>query len=110
MVEPLTLCAFLFSTMITGAYEIKPGVMHVELLNTQTETIEELYVYTEDYLQCWDNGLPVQLPGDTDGWRRGTASYSWLAIYLVYKWNKQWATAFYVVDTIVEELTSTSNE
>ena len=35
--------------MIVGAYEIKPGIMHVELLNTQTETVEELYVYTEDY-------------------------------------------------------------
>ena len=59
MVEPMTLCAFLFSTMITGAYEYRPGIMHVELLNTQTETIEELYVYTEDYIQCWDNGVPV---------------------------------------------------
>ena len=60
MVEPMTLCAFLFSTMITGAYEYRPGIMHVELLNTQTETIEELYVYTEDYIQCWDNGVPVR--------------------------------------------------
>ena len=62
--------------MITGAYEIKPGIMHVELLNTQTETIEELYVYTEDYLQCWDNGVPVQLPGDTNSGGAGTPSDS----------------------------------
>ena len=58
MVEPMTLCAFLFSTMITGAYEYRPGIMHVELLNTQTETIEELYVYTEDYIQCWTTECP----------------------------------------------------
>ena len=62
--------------MITGAYEIKPGIMHLELLNTQTETIEELYVYTEDYLQCWDNGVPVQLPGDTDEGGASTPSDS----------------------------------
>ena len=66
MIEPMSLCAFLFSTMIVGAYETRPGIMHVELLNTQTETIEELYVYTEDYVQCWNNGVPVQLPRDTD--------------------------------------------
>ena len=69
MVEPMTLCSFLFSAMITGAYETRPGIMQVQLLNTQTETIEELYVYTEDYLQCWDNGVPVQLPGDNDDGR-----------------------------------------
>ena len=66
MVEPMTLCSFLFSAMITGAYETRPGIMQVQLLNTQTETIEELYVYTEDYLQCWDNGVPVLEPGQTD--------------------------------------------
>ena len=56
----MTLCAFLYSAMITGAYETRPGIMQVQLLNTQTETIEELYVYTEDYVQCWDNGVPIQ--------------------------------------------------
>jgi len=76
MVEPMSLCAFLFSTMITGAYEIRPGIMHVELLNTQTETIEELYVYTEDYLSCWNNGVPVRLPGDTDSGGASTPSDS----------------------------------
>ena len=60
MVEPMTLCSFLFSAMITGAYETRPGIMQVQLLNTQTETIEELYVYTKDYVQCWDNGVPVR--------------------------------------------------
>ena len=62
--------------MITGAYEIKPGIMHVELLNTRTETIEELYVYTEDYLQCWNNGVPVQLPGDINSGGASTPSDS----------------------------------
>ena len=62
--------------MITGAYEYRPGIMRVELLNTQTETIEELYVYTEDYLQCWDNGVPVQLPGDTNSGGASTPSDS----------------------------------
>ena len=50
--------------------------MHIELLNTQTETIEELYVYTEDYLQCWDNGVPVQLPGPADSGGASTPSDS----------------------------------
>ena len=62
--------------MIVGAYETRPGIMHVELLNTQTETVEELYVYTEDYLQCWNNGVPVQLPGDTDDGRGSTTGDS----------------------------------
>lgn len=55
----MELCSYLLSMMIVGAYEIKPGIMHVELLNTQTETIEEAYVYTEDYLRCWDR--PISL-------------------------------------------------
>jgi len=62
MIEPMTLCAFLLSSMIASAYEIKPGIMHVEIMNFQTDAVEELYVYTEDYLQCWDNGVPVELP------------------------------------------------
>ena len=45
--------------MIVGAIESRPGIMHVELLDTSTETVEEIYVYTEDYLNCWENGLPV---------------------------------------------------
>ena len=75
MVEPMTLCAFLFSTMITGAYEARPGIMYVELLNTQTETIEELYVYTEDYLRCWETPIFPE-PGSTDGGGESTSSNS----------------------------------
>lgn len=54
------------SASIVGAYETRPGIMHVELLNRQAETIEDLYVYTEDYTRCWDNGVPVQQSGSTD--------------------------------------------
>ena len=70
----------ILSAMIVGAYETRPGIMHLELLNTQTETIEEMYVYTEDYLSCWDNGVPVQLPGDTDDWGGQPTSDSWLPL------------------------------
>ena len=48
--------------MIVGAIETRPGIMYVELLNTSTDTVEELYVYTEDYLQCWDsNGEFIEI-------------------------------------------------
>ena len=76
MVEPMTLCAFLFSAMITGAYEIRPGIMLVQTMNYETNSVEELYVYTEDYLQCWNNGVPVQLPRDTHSGGRSTPSDS----------------------------------
>ena len=59
MVEPMSLCSFLFSAMIVGAYEIKPGIMQVQLLNANTNSTEELYVHTSDYLGCWDD-LPVR--------------------------------------------------
>ena len=78
MVEPMSLCSFLLSTMIVGAYETRPGIMHLELLNTQSETTEELYVYTEDYLQCWDSNGEFILPesGSTDSGRASTPSDS----------------------------------
>ncbi len=66
MVEPMTFCSFLLSAMIVGAYETRPGIMHLEILNTHSETTEELYVYTEDYLSCWEDGVPVREPGSTD--------------------------------------------
>ena len=52
--------------MVVGAYEVNPGMMHVELMNTETQTIEEIYVYTDEYLQCWEDGVPVRQPGPTD--------------------------------------------
>ena len=55
----MELCTYLFSLMIVGAVETRPGIMHVELLDTSTETTEEIYIYTEDYLSCWENGVPV---------------------------------------------------
>ena len=63
----MELCSFILSLVIVGAYEGRPGIMQVQYL--ENETVEEIYVYTEDYLQCWDNGVPVQLPGDNDDGR-----------------------------------------
>ena len=62
----MNLCAYLLSMMVVGAYEVHPNIMHVELMNTETQTIEEIYVYTDEYLQCWEDGVPVQQPGPTD--------------------------------------------
>ena len=44
---------------IAGATEVRPGIMLVEQYNTETRSIEEIYVYTSDYLSCWENGHPV---------------------------------------------------
>jgi len=70
--------------MIVGAYEVRPGIMHLELLDTQSETTEELYVYTEDYLSCWDNNGNFIFPesGSTDSGGASTPSDSWLPIYI----------------------------
>ena len=47
--------------MIVGAYEFRPGMMMVEQYNTQTKSVEELVIYTDDYLQCWnDAGFPLR--------------------------------------------------
>ena len=56
----MNLCAYLLSMMIIGAYESRPGIMHVELLDTSTHETEEIYVYTNDYLKCWTDGVPVR--------------------------------------------------
>ena len=82
MIEPMTLCSFLFSTMIVGAYETRPGIMYVEFMRTPNDPVEELYVYTEDYVQCWNNGVPVQLPGDTDNGGGQPASDSWIPFHI----------------------------
>ena len=62
----MELCTALFSMMIVGAYEFKPGMMMVEQYNTQTKSVEELVIYTDDYLQCWNNGVPVRPTGSAD--------------------------------------------
>ena len=60
----MELCSFILSLVIVGAYESRPGIMHVEYL--ENETVEEIYVYTEDYLKCWNDGVPVLESGSTD--------------------------------------------
>ena len=63
----MAICSFLLSVAIVGAYESRPGIMHVEYLDqNNVETVEEIYLYTEDYLKCWDNGVPVLEPGSAD--------------------------------------------
>ena len=60
----MQLCSFILSLVIVGAYEGKPGIMQVQYL--ENETVQEVYVYTEDYLACWDNSIPVQQSGSAD--------------------------------------------
>lgn len=54
----MELCSFILSLVIVGAYEGRPGIMQVQYL--ENETVQEIYVYTEDYLRCLEDGLPVQ--------------------------------------------------
>jgi hypothetical protein len=72
--EPISVCSALFSMMIVGAYEFRPGMMLVEQFNFETNTTEELIVYTDDYLKCWEDGVPVREPRSTD--RGGTSAPS----------------------------------
>ena len=53
----MELCSFILSLAIVGAYEIRPGIMYVEFL--ENDTVKDAYVYTEDYLSCWQ---PPVLP------------------------------------------------
>ena len=64
--EPVSICSTLFALSIVGAYEFRPGLMLVEQFNPQTGTTEELIVYTDDYLSCWEDGVPVRQPGSAD--------------------------------------------
>ena len=59
----MELCSFILSALIVGATETRPGIMHVQYL--ENNNVEEIYVYTEDYLNCWQ---PPVLPesGSTD--------------------------------------------
>jgi len=54
----MELCSFILSLVIVGAYEGRPGIMQVQYL--ENETVQEIYVYTEDYLKCWNGDFPVQ--------------------------------------------------
>ena len=59
----MELCSLILSLTIVGAYETRPGIMYVQYLDHTN--IEELYVYTEDYVNCWDNGIPVEIENKT---------------------------------------------
>ena len=60
----MELCSFILSLVIVGAYEGRPGIMQVQYLENQT--VEEIYVYTEDYLKCLEQRVSVPLSGDVD--------------------------------------------
>ena len=70
----MELCSFILSLAIVGAYEIRPGIMYVEFL--ENDTVNDAYVYTEDYLSCWENSVPVQQPGPAIGRGASTPSDS----------------------------------
>ena len=96
----MELCSYLLSLMIVGAYETRPGIMYVELLDTNTQTIEEAYVYTEDYLKCWDDGISVRSTGPTDWRRTSTSPYTWLPLYMENKRYKQQRIAKEIEDAV----------
>ena len=51
------LCAFLLSLTIVGAYETRPGVMYLQYLDNGE--IEEIYIYEDNYTQCFKQPVPV---------------------------------------------------
>jgi len=59
----MELCSFILSLVIVGAYEGRPGIMQVQYL--ENETVQEIYVYTEDYLRCWESPIFPE-PGSAD--------------------------------------------
>ena len=54
----MELCSFILSLVIVGAYEGTPGLMQVQYLDNQT--VEEIYVKTDDYLRCWEGDFSVR--------------------------------------------------
>ena len=70
----MELCSFILSLAIVGAYEGRPGIMQVQYLENQT--VQEIYVYTKDYLRCWENSVPVLEPGPAIGRGAGSSSDS----------------------------------
>ena len=77
-------CSLLASIYIVGAYETRPDIMYVQYLDYQTNQIEELYVYTDEYLDCFS--VPERGTDDSGG--TSTAFDSWLAEYLVNYWAR----------------------
>ena len=70
----MEICSFILSLAIVGAYEVRPGMMHVEYL--QNDTVNDAFIYTDEYLKCWDNGVPVLEPGPAIGRGGSTSSDS----------------------------------
>ena len=70
------ICSTLFAFMIVGAYETSPGWMQVQQLDQTTGNIITLGLATEDYLSCWEDGLPIRQPGSTAGGRSWTTPNS----------------------------------
>ena len=54
-----SVCTFLFSMTIVGAVEVQPGWMEVQHFEPIDNQIYTSHIYTDDYLSCWKNGLPV---------------------------------------------------
>ena len=53
------MCSLLMTMFIVGAVEVTPGVMAVDLLDTDKlsltngSAVETIYMKTNDYLDCW---------------------------------------------------------
>ena len=60
------ICSTLFSLAIVGAYEVAPGWMQVHQWDPYQDKIITLGVATDDYLSCWENGVPVRRFGPAD--------------------------------------------
>ena len=59
-------CTFMLSLTIVGAVEAQPNIMFVQYIDDETRHVEELYVYTEDYIGCLEQPAPLPEFGGTD--------------------------------------------
>jgi len=51
----LDMCELLLSSMIVGALEFNWGSMRVEYIHpSNPDTVETIYVYTDDYIDCFE--------------------------------------------------------
>ena len=80
--EPVSICSTLFALSIVGAYEFRPGMMLVEQFNPQTGTTQELIVHTDDYLSCWEDGVPVRRTGSASAGRSFTTPNTWFPFHM----------------------------
>ena len=96
----MDVCSALFALWIVGAYEITPGSMRVQQLNPDNNEIIELTVPTNDYLSCWEEGIPLRWSRSID-WRRArTSSHSSFPFYMENKRYKQRRIAKEIEDTV----------